>query len=143
MDIQSKLEAMYALDDFENDGDPERMLYDGFIGDKDKRVMGELRKAKVEVLSSQNFVFDDKRLNDMLFRYKARNFQASLSSDEKREWREFVKERLLVGGRNRLSIMELKNRIDELQIENASFPEKIKVLNQLKEYAVDLESKYL
>src|SRR5690606_20090289 len=111
MNVQKKLEDMYRLDSFEGDGDPERMLYDGFIGDKDKSLMNELTKASAEILATRNFVFEDARLNSMMLRYKARNFPSSLNAQEENEWQEFVSERLQKGGNKRLSISELENKI--------------------------------
>lgn len=142
MEVEAKLEAMYRLENFESDGDPERMLYDGFLGDRDKRVMNDLRKADAEALAQQTFTFEDRRLNAMLLRYKARNFPQSLSPQERPEWQEFVRERLLHGGRNRLSLQALKQRLIELGQDYAGDSKGMEILHQLQLYADALAAEY-
>jgi exodeoxyribonuclease-1 len=143
MDVQKKLEDMYRLDNFVGDGDPERMLYDGFISDKDKTVMRELAKANSAALTTRNFVFEDARLNGMLLRYKARNFPESLNAQESSEWKEFVSERLQNGGVKRLSLVELAARIEQLRQEKADDTKAIALLSMLQAYANELKTKYL
>lgn len=70
--------------------DPDRMLYSGgFFGSSDKRSMERIRAAVPEQLADQSFVFEDERLPEMLFRYRARNFPATLSQDELQQWEEY------------------------------------------------------
>jgi exodeoxyribonuclease-1 len=42
-----------------------------------------------EQLAAATFVFEDKRLPEMLFRYRARNYPASLSPEEQAAWEEY------------------------------------------------------
>lgn len=117
MDITEKLQQVFATNDFEGSLDPERMLYDGFVGDTDKYVMADVRKANGAELSKHNFVFSDKRLNDMLLRYKARNFPDDLTDSERAEWREFVSLRLKDGGDGVLSLSELNDKLVNIRAE--------------------------
>ncbi|MFL0801833.1 MAG: exodeoxyribonuclease I [Agarilytica sp.] len=135
MNIGATLQAMYALDSFTPSEDAESQLYNGFIGNEDKRLMTELRRADSEALATENYIFDDSRLNAMLGRYKARNFPAALSAQETAEWNEYVAERLTHGGDNRLSYDELTLRLDLLAQEHQQAPEKCEVLAQLRRYA--------
>ena len=48
----------------------------------------------VEELSQLQLAFDDARLPEMLFRYRARNWPESLSKDEKVRWDCFRKQRM-------------------------------------------------
>ena len=42
----------------------------------------------------QQWPFDDERLPELLFRYRARNFPDTLSSEEQQRWRIFCQKRL-------------------------------------------------
>lgn len=91
---QDKLAAIYASDDFSASEDPEQQLYDGFIGDRDRRLCEQVRTAEPEELANQPWPFDDARLPELLFRYRARNFAETLSLEEQQRWREFCRARL-------------------------------------------------
>ncbi|MFK7976322.1 MAG: exodeoxyribonuclease I [Halioglobus sp.] len=86
----TKLQAIYGERQFEPITDPDRMLYSGgFFSANDKRAMDQLRELPAEELGKTSFAFEDKRLPEMLFRYRARNFPDSLSADEKALWEEY------------------------------------------------------
>lgn len=75
--------------------DPDTMLYSGgFFSQQDKSTMAQVRAASPEQLQQQAFTFEDSRLAEMLFRYRARNYPASLSPDEFEQWQEFRFQRL-------------------------------------------------
>ena len=142
MDLVGKLQTVFSNNNFAGDDDPETQLYDGFIGDRDKALMQELRNASVSELSSRTFIFEDARLNAMLLRFRARNHPQSLSEGEKKEWHEFVRERLLSGGKGRLSFADLQGKITQYLAENTANPGKCRVLNELRAYCSDLAGKY-
>lgn len=74
--------------------DADVALYDGFVESGDKTKMHALRSATVEDLKKFQPDFSDQRLNDLLLRYKARNYPASLSADEREAWEAFRAGRL-------------------------------------------------
>ena len=74
-------------------------LYDGFIGDQDKQTMRAVRSAApAELSSGLALSFKDERLRSLLPLYKARNYPASLSSEERAAWEAFCRQRLFEGG---------------------------------------------
>ncbi|WP_248802111.1 exodeoxyribonuclease I [Pseudomonas sp. MWU13-2100] len=91
---RDKVQALYAGEDFVPSEDPEQQLYDGFIGDRDRRLCEQVRTAEPEQLARGQWPFDDERLPELLFRYRARNFPASLSEEERERWRTFCRQRL-------------------------------------------------
>jgi len=91
---RDKVQALYAGEDFAPSEDPEQQLYDGFIGDRDRRLCEQVRTAEPEQLARGQWPFDDERLPELLFRYRARNFPASLSEEEQQRWRTFCQQRL-------------------------------------------------
>jgi len=91
---RDKVQALYAGEDFAPSEDPEQQLYDGFIGDRDRRLCEQVRSADPEQLARLQLPFDDERLPELLFRYRARNFPGSLSEEEQQRWRTFCRQRL-------------------------------------------------
>ena len=93
---QDKVSAIYAREDFSASQDPEQQLYDGFIGDRDRRLCEQVRMADPAQLAQAQWPFDDERLPELLFRYRARNFPDTLNFDEQERWRLFCQKRLSV-----------------------------------------------
>lgn len=93
---QDKLELIYQ--DEEGRGmldDPEQQLYAGFLGDRDRGLCERLRMAEPFELQSSGWPFDDNRLAELLFRYRARNFPESLTVQEQEAWKRFCHNRLI------------------------------------------------
>jgi exodeoxyribonuclease-1 len=88
--LTDKLQTVYGGRNFTECTDPDRMLYGGgFFGDSDKRVMDQVRAGTAEELAVASFPFEDKRLPEMLFRYRARNYPDSLTPAERAQWEEY------------------------------------------------------
>ncbi|MDD1612026.1 MAG: exodeoxyribonuclease I [Methylococcaceae bacterium] len=88
-------EVFNAPPGFESDSDPDLTIYQGgFFSDEDKRKMTRIRSMTPEQLAASTLTFADPRLPEMLFRYRARNYPASLNSDEQQRWRQFCSDRL-------------------------------------------------
>lgn len=69
------------------DTDPDHMIYSGgFFPETDRRLMDKIRMTTPADLARMDWPFKDRRLKEMLFRYRARNFPESLSLDESRLW---------------------------------------------------------
>jgi exodeoxyribonuclease-1 len=132
--LAKKLQAVYAERKLPEINDPDRMLYSGgFFSDSDRRTMERVRAASAEQLASESFVFEDARIPEMLFRYRARNFPDSLSGSERAQWEEFRFQYLTDPDAGASITLEaFQQRIEQLY-PNAS-PEQQAVLDQLLEY---------
>nr|WP_220462447.1 exodeoxyribonuclease I [Pseudomonas putida] len=91
---QYKLEHIYGKEDFAPSEDPEQQLYDGFVGDRDRRLCEQVRTLDPAQLAQGHWMFDDPRLPELLFRYRARNFPDTLSHEERQRWYGFCQQRL-------------------------------------------------
>ncbi len=103
---QEKLPALYADEAFGEVSDPEQQLYDGFIGDRDRRLCEQVRTLDPQQLGRETWMFDDERLPELLFRYRARNFPDTLDEQERSAWHAFCCQRLTdpaMGAPNTLS----------------------------------------
>lgn len=89
-----KLPALYQAQASSDGVDPEQQLYDGFIGDRDRLLCERIRNLDPEQLASAHWIFDDERLPELLFRYRARNFPHTLNPLETQRWLQFCQQRL-------------------------------------------------
>ena len=138
--LAKKLAQVYGGRDMPAITDPDRMLYSGgFFNDADKRVMDKVRAASPEKLRDESFVFEDARLPEMLFRYRARNFPDSLTAEESAQWEEFRFQYLTdpEAGAS-ITMDEYHARIEALQADESLKPEQQQLLQQLLEYGDEL-----
>ena len=116
--------------------DVDEDLYGGFIAPKDRRVLDEIRLSKPAELAQQSINFQDKRLEELLLRYRARNFPHTLNADELHDWQELCVRRLVHGEHQDYSISQYFEKIDELA-ESASDEEQ-EILSELYDYAQEI-----
>ena len=72
--------------EFKKSPHAEAQLYDGFVGDRDRLRIETVRNASERELADFLPEFSDERLEQLLLRYKARNYPKSLSEDEAAAW---------------------------------------------------------
>ena len=84
----SRIQGLWQEQSFPERSDPDQLLYDGFVSDGDRSLCDLAIAEDPAALASQTFPFADKRLPEMLFRYRARNFPHTLSDMETAQWRE-------------------------------------------------------
>lgn len=138
---RDKLALVYAEEAFPAGEDPEQMLYDGFIGDRDRQLCERVRRAEPAALALENWPFDDPRLPELLFRYRARNFAETLSLEEQQRWAQFCRSRLTVpefGAPNTLAGFD--QALHELQA--SARPEQQPLLREWQEYAQALRARW-
>lgn len=93
--LADKLAEVFSSPTYPERKDPDIMLYSGgFFDRNDKNVMAQVRSSTAEELRDNTFCFEDARLAEMLFRYRARNYPDSLTEDEKHQWQEYRYQRL-------------------------------------------------
>jgi exodeoxyribonuclease I len=93
--LDSKIQQVYTGREFDPIADPDQALYGGgFFSDADRRNMECVRATPVSDLAALDISFEDARLPEMLFRYRARNWPDTLSVDEKSRWDIFRMDRL-------------------------------------------------
>lgn len=78
------------------DNNPDHMIYSGgFFSSSDRRLMDKIRMTEPAGLTKSQWAFQDSRLTEMLFRYRARNFPDSLTPSEQKRWHTQRLQRLL------------------------------------------------
>ena len=66
--------------------DVDEDLYGGFVGNADRKRLNQLRAMSPAELAHNRTGFDDDRLGELVFRYRARNFPDTLQSEEAERW---------------------------------------------------------
>ena len=94
--------------------DVDEDLYGGFLGNADRRRLNQLRELSPAELAVSRVGFDDDRLAELVFRYRARNFAETLKPDELERWEAHRASRLLEGEGGARNVDALFARIDVL-----------------------------
>jgi exodeoxyribonuclease-1 len=126
--------------------DVDEDLYGGLVGTNDRRLLDRLRSLSGERLAAQCTerapAFDDDRLSELLFRYRARNFPPSLSDGERDRWRQHCAARLHQGQGGALSLPAFFERVDALQEAHAEDGRASDLLSALYDYAEQIAPDY-
>ena len=135
-ELRDKLSDVFATSDFDNDEfDAEQALYGGkFFSHADKAQMDILHSLSPEQLANHPFQFQDERLKVLLFRYRARNYPHTLSTEEQQKWQQHCQNKLQYGGKGILSIDEFMIKIENLVHEHETDKAKMSVLKALYEF---------
>ena len=112
--------------------DVDEDLYNGFVGNEDRRRLAALRKQPPYALAKAGG-FDDSRLDELLFRYRARNFPDTLSEAEQQQWEMHRAARLFEGAGGARTIEQMFAEIDALSEDADERTEQI--LGELYDYA--------
>ena len=138
--LSEKLAEVFLRADFPVQHDPDVMLYSGgFFGKNDKEVMSMIRNSSASELRDKRFHFEDKRLAEMLFRYRARNFPESLTDEETLLWDEFRYRRLTEPEEGGSIVMDtLLGKIDAYLADDELPDKDREVLEQLLAYTDEL-----
>ncbi|TQV79491.1 exodeoxyribonuclease I [Exilibacterium tricleocarpae] len=138
-DIAEKIQQVFAAPPFEQPADPEQQLYAGFLNDRDRQTVREVREADGAALADTSFSFHDPRLPELLFRYRARNFPETLSQAERQLWHEHSLQRLSGAGEEGfLTLAAFGARVAELRAEGGLTPQQDRLLADLLAYGEDL-----
>ena len=106
--------AVFARPEPEHAPDVDEDLYGGFIGNGDRRTLTRLRGMSADKLATTRTGFDDARLEELVFRYRARNFPNTLSAAEQARWAAHCSERLHHGVAGGRTLATFHDRIDAL-----------------------------
>lgn len=119
--------------------DPDEQLYaGGFIGKADREKLNWLLQQPVETLGEQDINFADDRLQELLFRYRARNYPDTLTSEEAERWEIFRTKRLVQPKQGWRSLEAYGNELQRLAADPDLTPERQHILEELHLYGESL-----
>ncbi|GAP36597.1 exodeoxyribonuclease I [Piscinibacter sakaiensis] len=118
--------------------DVDEDLYGGFLSNDDRRTLQRLRHLAPHELAGRRPAFQDGRLDELLFRYRARNFPDTLDADEQARWQEHRAARLLDGAGGATTLEAFMHEVEELGDEYAEDERAQEILGALMDYATDI-----
>jgi len=137
--IKPKLKKIYSHNPFPKESDPDRSLYSGgFFSTDDKQRMHQLHELNADDLATASFNFEDERLTEMLFRYRARNYPETLSAEEKTRWNEYRLQRFADNDNGSLSYTSFKQILSEHLNNNNLNTNKKEVLQKLQQWGEEI-----
>ncbi|EPJ0793314.1 exodeoxyribonuclease I [Vibrio vulnificus] len=134
-EVREKLVQLFSIErEFEKSHDVDTLLYDGFFSPADKASMDIIRQTDPAHLAALDITFNDKRIEPLLFRYRARNYPWTLDENEQRRWanhcREYFESR----------IEEYMLNLENLVHEHESDEKKMAILKSVYRYTESLIS---
>lgn len=85
--IREKVVALYAdAMPFAVPDNVDAQLYNGFFSDADRAAMKIVLETSVQNLPALDITFSDKRVEKLMFNYRARNFPETLDDAEQQRW---------------------------------------------------------
>ncbi|MCW9012733.1 MAG: exodeoxyribonuclease I [Gammaproteobacteria bacterium] len=138
--LTQKLHAVFKDNPFEPIDDPDQSLYSGgFFSDNDRERMVTIRSTPATQLAALDFNFDDGRLPEMLFRYRARNYPDSLTEKEQQDWNEYKRQRFTdTDGGASITIAEYMEKLKALLAEADRSEQQKQMLVELQDYGNDI-----
>ena len=128
-DVAARIAAVFNEELQPQEADPDYMIYSGgFFGDNDKALMQAIRATSPTDLGRLDLPFQDRRLREMLFRYRGRNYKSSLNSDELAQWEKFRRQRLT----DKSELQRYKSGMEEAQ--RRATANDLAVLSDLSDY---------
>lgn len=134
-EVEAKATAVFDAQAFEPEGNADAALYDGFVGDADRKLAERVRHTDATELAEGGIVFSDNRLNDLLFRYRARHHPDTLAEGERDDWRRWLSKRLEFAPDGGLTLDEYDATIDALMERAQGEPKRLQLLLDLKAWS--------
>ncbi|HUY53227.1 MAG TPA: exodeoxyribonuclease I [Candidatus Dormibacteraeota bacterium] len=133
-DVALKIfKQLYSDRNFDSDS-VDSELYDNFFDRSDSAKLINIRDADPKLLSSNEHIFNDSRLNRLILLYKARNYPKYLNSEEITEYEGYRQKLLFAGGPNsRLS--KFAAELVMLEKDSSLSQDQRYLLEELKLYA--------
>lgn len=134
--LQQRVVAIYQLDaEYKAETNPDYALYQGFSIDSDKQLMQQLHQMSPEQLAATPLLFQDDRLNQLLFRFRARNYPHTLNYDELQKWQRYCHDKLTMGVDNpSLTLEEFTIALENAAEQHQSDQKKLQILQALYKF---------
>lgn len=131
--VRSKIEEIFREErQFEPSDNVETELYSGFFSNNDRNNLAILRQLPPEKLAEHGLTFEDKRIPDLIFHYRARHFFKTLTRSEQLQWEKYRRRKL------EKEATDFERRMQNLVMEYTGNEDKLDLLQQVYTYASKL-----
>ena len=135
-EFASKTTAVFKHSDFPEVSDPDGQLYSGgFFSRDDAQRIDTIRNTHVDELASLHFNFDDNRLEEMLFRFRARNYPETLSEQEHKQWNDYRHDKFSNPATSHRTMNQFLAEIEAIRQSPDTICSQLVLLEELLEYA--------
>jgi exodeoxyribonuclease-1 len=135
-EFAAKTSAIFQHSDFPEVSDPDGQLYSGgFFSRDDSQRIDTIRDTQADKLAELQLNFDDKRLDEMLFRYRARNYPATLSEEELKRWHDYRHDKFSNPATSHRTMNQFLAEIEAIQQAPDTIGSQLVLLEDLLEYA--------
>ncbi len=139
--LAEKVRQVFAAEREFAPGDVDGSLYDGFLGDADKRRFTDVRTTPPDLLGQRDFGFRDPRLPELLFRYRARNWPGTLAPTERQRWDDYRHARLCTdSGLSEYSFDSFDLELAALRTAHAGDGNRQALLDHIQQWRDDLRA---
>lgn len=138
--LAGKLTEVFADGDrFAPQSDPDRDLYGSFLSDDDRRRCDRVRQTPPETLAALAPGFDAEKLDELLFRYRARNWPGTLKPAERRRWEAYRRARLTEpGGGGSIVLDDYRRELSRLAVDLSLTPARRAVVDALIDWPAEI-----
>lgn len=115
-----------------DNSDAEGSLYAGFIPDSDRRRMELVRGTPASQLAALRLAFDDRRLDELLWRYCARNHEGELPPPLRQRWDDYRHQRVTdQDAAYGINLSQFRARLASLMVDPGLDPSQRSLLSEL------------
>ncbi|MGD1983024.1 MAG: exodeoxyribonuclease I [Chromatiaceae bacterium] len=124
---------------FPPQSDPDRDLYGGFLSDQDRRRCDRIRGLEPADLAGLQPGFEAAKLDELLFRYRARNWPSSLSPEERLRWEEYRHSRLKdPNGGGSITLEAYRRRLSQLAVDSTLSERRRQIIDALLDWPAEI-----
>lgn len=135
-EFASKTSSIFQNNEFPEVNDPDGQLYSGgFFSREDSQRIDTIRHTTADKLAALQFNFDDPRLEEMLFRYRARNYKTTLSDDELKQWDVYRHDKFSNPAASHRTMNQFYAEIDAIRQAPDTIGSQLALLDELVSYA--------
>ncbi len=132
--IREKVVAIFnETEAFPVSDDVDEQLYEGFFGTADRATMNIIQGSAPQNLATLAPCFQDNRLAELFFRYRARNYPHTLNESEQQRWLRHCRESV-----SPQRIQHYLLQLAQFYHEYENDERKLELLNRLRDYARQL-----
>jgi len=137
-ELGERIGQALQLGELQPPGDVDQALYQGgFFSDGDRRRIEQVRQSAPERLGQLRLGFEDPRLEELLFRYRSRNWPETLGPPERERWQAFRRKRIFQP-EGTIGYADFCERLEQLRSDAGLVAQGRALLDRLEEHAREL-----